>query len=189
MKTSFIKDTIQKTKKFIVDKRKQRMRIAVLEDTIALINAGRLKLNTGSVVNTDAFDYAEEDSQLRPLLNKHFEDGGSCYVCQRGALLLSVVSKYNDFRVCDIEMSGTSSDVILENKTDKRLLEIFDKEQLAMMETAFEGRYNERLLSHDIYQKCIEFRYNLPDEIRLNHSNRSIAILKNAIANKGIFKP
>ncbi|HEX6171370.1 MAG TPA: hypothetical protein VFZ33_16900, partial [Chitinophagaceae bacterium] len=66
----------------------------------------------------------------------------------------------------------------------KRLIPMFSEYQLALMERAFEGTYNSFILSTDdmALADAIYFHYKRPRA-------RLIAILENAISNKGIFKP
>jgi hypothetical protein len=169
---------------------KAEKRIVVLKDALKHIKSGFLRptrgvvVRIGNLLTSDQVENLENnENQLKPILKKALKEK-SCEVCQRGGLLLSLVMRDNSFKVCQLESSGLSTE---DNNTNTRLQDVFSEKQLAMMETAFEKQYNDRLLGFDLYNKCVRFSEGTGFEF--DSEERSIAILKNAIKNGGIFKP
>jgi hypothetical protein len=167
---------------------KAEKRIVVLKDALKQITMGFIKPVCGLVVNEDNIlpKNVDYEMQLQPILKQAMKAGKKCTACQRGTLLLALVGRDNSFRVCDLEASGVATNGGTfndHNRTDKRLTAIFSKQQIAMMETAFEHSFNYEYLGTDLYEKCTDFSGE-PDP-----KKRSIEILKNAIKNGGIFKP
>lgn len=164
-------------------------RLLIMRDTLSLIHAGSLKMETGNVVNVyqlKARGY-DADLDLKSHLQKFFNDKrNECEVCQRGALFLSLVYRDNKFKTLDLAntMSSTAYGQFRCDVIDKRLLDVFDEQQIVMMETAFEGYHNKEYLGEELYLKCVYFADQLTKP-----SQRSIAILENAIAHGGIFTP
>ncbi len=160
-------------------------RMKVLRDAVMLIKAKKFIPSSGFVFSGMQFSHLDE-GQLRPKLKSHLKDS-SCQVCQRGALLCSLVLNDNSFKTRYLlNQSSFSSSLGTEHNSpiDSRLADVFSKEQIALMETAFERDYNQSFLGRDLYSKAVDFglSYDFKEE-------RSLAILNNAIANKGIFKP
>ena len=163
---------------------KREKRIVILKDALRWINTGVLDMTHGIVASIDIPDTAKPEDQLQPVLQEIFKKKGSCSVCQRGAILLSLVARDNDFRVCDLERSGIASE---EGASNNRLEKLFSRKQLAMMETAFEKDHNREFLGEALFQKCLLF--SSFKKFKYSETNRAKAILKNAIKNGGIFKP
>lgn len=172
---------------------KPERRIAILKDALAQVKRGYYISTCGSVWDLDGIlDKKEEKlykgKDLQKVLTLEFLKQNNCEVCQRGALLLSTIRKENSFKVEYIEdlsdVDNGSFDP--ESKGDKRLLKLFSAEQIAMMESAFEGCFfnNEIHTNCHKLSKAIEF-----GELYKEARERQIAILKNAIKNNGIFKP
>jgi hypothetical protein len=158
-------------------------RIKVLKDALSLIKSRSLIATTGSVFSGLAL--YDVKGQLKGYLSKHLSSGKKCTVCQRGALLCSLVLNDNSFKTVDLLDQGPFSSQAgkWNSKIDKRLSKIFSDEQIAMMETAFEVGLNRAFLGEEKYLKAKSFAtYGIAEE-------RAIAILENAIANRGIFKP
>jgi hypothetical protein len=159
-------------------------RMKVLRDAVKLITTKKLVMSTGFVFEGFPLN---QDGQLRPLLNKHLSRKDAiCEVCQRGALLCSLVLNDNAFKTRELVSQGTFSEYGKEQEypTDRRLSDVFSKEQIALMETAFEGEFNRLFLGEELYAKAVEFSSQFQEPYE-----RSLAILNNAIANKGIFNP
>lgn len=195
-------------------KTKQQRRIEILKDAISQIKANKIRANAGQVVSlsydlTNLDTSSNGNTEAKPILEKFFKDKelkNPCDACARGALLLCTVHKENDFILSDFsEVSGKFGE---DNITDQRLLRLFSKTQLALMENAFEctdyitdyihddineGFYdsweenysiNYEILTKSQMRKSLEFGGKYEDE-----NKRLIAIFRNAIKNGGIFKP
>jgi hypothetical protein len=186
---------------------REKLRVKVLKDARKQVLLGVYKPNCGIVVDTEKlgdildvpqvtkdpdsdFSYTvrefEKPTELKPLLVKARKDGklNNCTVCARGSLLLSVVALDNKFKVCTLDSidNGSFED---DSATDRRLARIFTKKQIQLMECAFEEnifRYDD--YGDEAFEKAKDFGGNYSSA-----KNRLIAILDNAIANRGTFKP
>lgn len=105
--------------------------------------------------------------ELQPILLKA---NPVCQVCARGALLLSMVRKFDNY---------SSIDLCIGNENEMRNL--FGSQQIDKMEAAFElwPQNNER---YEPKANAFGEKFRTPGE-------RLIAILKNVIKNNGTFKP
>jgi len=181
---------------------KSQRRIIVIKDALAQIRSNKLIPRRGVVVDfldRSIFD-RERRIDAKPLIEELFKTQVEiCNTCARGALLISTIHKENNFQLCDFEIGGAFDP---DSKTDTRLLELFSERQLAMIEEAFEyGTFeDDQDLEGSIYhynQLTDEFHFT-QEELRMLHEfheqylsdeERLIAILKNMLKNRGIFKP
>jgi hypothetical protein len=155
------------TEKQFSELSKEEKRIVILKDALALIKGGSLKIDACTVLSFPGLHqmkYSTEGFQkdLKSFLETFLKEGGKCTVCERGALLVATVLRDNRFLISDVEEGGTFSEG---SSTDKRLMEIFDANQLALMECELMASGSEE-----------------------NERPKAIQILENAIKNKGIFK-
>lgn len=185
-----MKDWLKSIKYYFLAK--QRVKIA--KDALRHYELGNIQPGTGAVLINDNIA-----GKLRASWGKQFElrgllkSEGQCKVCQRGGLLYAYVYAKNNFKVsCDL--TSSSVDVVGNRQSgtfavdaQRKLEKIFSREQLAAMETAFEGTYNYNLLGRDVFADCLKFR-RCHNSIH-GESTIFVAILKNIIRNKGTFKP
>lgn len=188
-----------KTKKKVVKKTKAERRIEILKDAIKQIKLQKIIASPGEVVDLNDPLLIEDDVykevDAKPRLEMFFKSKKvePCFACARGSLLLCTVHKENDFILSDFNSCGGSFEE--SSTTDKRLMRLFSKQQLILMENAFEvenmqddeedyNGINEDYLSSKLNKASIDFglKYEDPNE-------RLIAIFSNAIKNGGIFKP
>lgn len=177
---------------------KQQRRIAVLRDALKQIELKNTLAVTGRVIDpfdlltNEEFNNEEnEDKQAQDLIKVKFKGkGAKCRCCARGALLLSTINKENTFKICELKEADNGA-FDEESPVDSRLLQLFSKRQILMMENAFETEVlfndrgiNEALLSTKDTNKSLKF-----GKKHKNSSDRLKAILKNCIKNKGIFIP
>lgn len=166
--------------------RKDR-RIEILQDALARLRYRKVEDSHGYVV-TNYLNNIPDDVQLQSEV-KNIEK--NCTVCALGGLFLSAVDKFNHLKKneCDID-SGVfcyhRTPNIKRDTINTTLSKYFSERQLYMMEVAFEISSvsdSYECLGKDLENVCIEFgkRYGDP-------KNRLRAILKNALANDGIFK-
>ena len=164
---------------------KEKQRILILKDALKYIQIGKFKPNTGIVIDLGhkMFQEVRQEDQFQSVLKKFTRSKKQkpCDVCERGALLCALVLRDNKFPISSISGIGTASEP---SENNKRLQEVFEMEQLAMMETAFEGAYNFFLLDFDLHAKCCRFGNKYE-----TYKGKAKAILQNAIKNKGIFTP
>lgn len=167
---------------------KAEKRIVILKDALKHLKADRIRADIGHVlkIQGDICDFKGEE--LQAVLKKQ----KTCTVCVRGGMLFSMVWRLDKFKlgVNTSTLRGTAGEG---SQDDKYLRKIFTINQLMMMERAFEGQYHDRreftyvtgmpYLPNDVADKCKRFCYGRSPHERFE------AILKNAIKNKGIFKP
>ncbi len=182
----------------MTNKKRKESRIAVIKDAIKWIRTGFLRPEEGHVIDVSVLDVPDKKVELQPILKNFFKkktkDASSfksCSVCARGALLLSTVARSNDYCVnLDLVVSKTggynhTKKSKAKSTIDRRLEQIFDGEQLALIECAFEKGMNAEVLSDEQYGKARDFGYQYP----YSDNDRLLAIFKNILKNDGTFKP
>lgn len=162
---------------------KLQKRMLILKDALAQIKLQFLKPAHMGVCDLKYFD-DETGNGAKEILQKFKTENDACYVCARGSLLLAGVMRFNKFSVDDLTTAEHDGSYDEDSITDTKLKSWFSPKQLMMMETAFENSYNDIELGEDLWIRCADFglRYRSP-------KRRLIAILENAIKNKGEFKP
>ena len=171
--------------------KKEQKRVEILKDVLKHIKAQRIVAQCQVIIKYNDIVPKEEEN-VQKILKNMSKKKERCLVCARGALLFSSIWKNNEFYK-KFEIDGWSGDSMLgkgtaEDKTEENgyLEKFFDKNQLAMMETAFEGKFNNSILNSKDWESCNDFNrknYHLDDTERLE------AIIKNAISNRGTFIP
>lgn len=162
----------------------EQKRVAIAKDTLKWLNKGKIRAKRGAVMS---FDGIKKGQNLKEVLCKL---NTPCEVCQRGGLLYSYVRRVNDFKTPAVSDHWSINKPYLSGVADqrssinKKLQEVFPKRQLALIERAFEGTYNEQYLSSDEIDLADIF-YGIYD----SPTERFRAILNNIIKNKGEFKP
>jgi hypothetical protein len=149
---------------------KQQKRITILKDALKWVKSDVLKANTGTVIESPIIYEAEGSAQsafLAMMKNKK-----PCEVCARGALLVSTVIHTNKFDVDQLLDDNGYFDAKCE--VDKKITSVFPESTVRLMEEYFEGQSDAGSDFVELYP---------------NDKQRLIKILKNAIKNKGIFKP
>ncbi len=148
-------------------------RIAIAQDVIAQVRVKRFAATPGTYVRMGAKyeDRITHKDKVEELLEI---EGVQCNVCAKGALFMAHVMKTGNCDMSDANHTGTHSIAY-------RLKGVFDKDQLDMMESAFE---RSPFGSTSNVHAAVKFGkgYNNPDD-------RLIAIMENVIANRGDFKP
>lgn len=172
---------------------KTQQRIILAKDVILQVKAKVANAVEGQYFDVD--DYGDHDFAYEK--NNEFREIVSdvkCEVCAKGALFLSHIVRTNKFSILQsLQQQGHDSII-------NRLAEIFTKNQLDLIETAFEKEVIEdknRTLSYpdsrdkfadviltDIAKAAVKFGKKYRSE-----NNRLIAIMQNIIDNNGTFKP
>jgi hypothetical protein len=164
------------------ERAKQRLAIRVAKDIIAQLDLKSIKPKTGTYVrslwNEDAYEVGKltDSKKQAKLLQK------KCDACALGSMFLSLVKLDNDFDF-DIDIitedngEGCGVFELQEDAMRNRLHDVFSRDQLDLIETAFEtwGHGDARELK---FGK----RYKTP-------AGRLRAICRNIIENEGVFKP
>jgi hypothetical protein len=162
---------------------KSEKRIVILKDALKHLRAERIHADGGFVMRVDDTNYTELQScDLQSLIKAR-----KCTVCQRGALLFAMVYRSDNF-IVDLTKTKLGSNGSFggyhgdDKLIDPFLEKLFSVDQLKLMETAFEGSYWHFGLGSSDSARAFGGRFH-------NNQDRMEAILKNAIKNKGIFKP
>jgi hypothetical protein len=185
-------------------KTKVERRLEVVKDAIKQLALNKLKAETGYIINlpyeNDLLDM-DENTQVQPLLQKLLKESKKpiCKVCARGILLICTINKENNFTGREFQnIRGYRFDS--STTGDKRLLKLFSATQLMLIEEAFEVSVQRE----QQYVYCdYDDPYQLNDGLSVDdakkahrfHSryksdrNRLMAILKNIVTNRGLFKP
>jgi hypothetical protein len=181
--------------------------------TIAKDCLNRLDLNQITAKTSVLFDWDEREHKGEESIQSvcNTDDKFNCSACMKGGLLLSYIGRVNQFNFGEI-----SKDNDIRSREHKKLTELFSKEQLALIEFAFEGRlyinikftkktilkavkfYSENGGVYADYDKdefddmvkdcnAVDF---VPSFCNSNDEDkRMIAICENIIENKGVFIP
>lgn len=162
---------IEKTNKIFKSLSKAEKRMFIAKDVIDSIKAKKLIATPGT--------YVVVNKNYSTLINQDVLCASDtiCNVCGIGALFVSKVKIDNNFN-SEIEGDEEIRDV---------LSTYFSRPQLALIEAAFEG-WEVDYLDDDsdklkLEEKCIKFHNKYKDD-----GDRMIAIMKNIISNKGLFK-
>jgi hypothetical protein len=145
-----------------------KQRIAIAEDALKHIENKILTPATMQLVVHDSISSIRNDKSKD--LKTIFTDMKSCEVCARGGLFVALILKDNKMKLGDLINRGGDA-------VNERLSDVFTLEQIDLMENAFEGFDDDDTASFKFYKKYKTAK------------GRLIAILKNIIKNKGIFKP
>ena len=184
----------------------QQKRILIAKDALQQSIKKKIKIVPGKWVdlhfkNNSMIDYSDSDQSLRELLLS--DKLKPCECCGLGGLFVSCTlfnnkTTYGDVTSGDEEYLGDpiQDDITLSNK----LNEIFTKNQLILIEIAFEG--NDGYFADDLYyhfedtnkpyhgiskslfDKALDFYKKYP-----NDTKRFQAIMRNIIKNNGTFVP
>lgn len=174
---------------------KADQRIAIAKDVILSLRRGQYIAETGRYVNLDEIEIKKDafdvhyDTKLD--IQKTLNKVKMCPVCALGACILSLTRFKNKLKWGDVGMNGAAMD---SPRTKKLFSSLFSPEQLLLIESAFEGynpgsdRIADQLfdfndLTDEQISKVEEFRYRYDEP-----NDRLVAIMKNIIKNKGIFK-
>ncbi len=161
---------------------KAKKRVAIAEDVIASLKAGKFMAAAGNGYVTPQHG----DKRLRELLRsthgesmqKAFEELPPCEVCALGSMLIAGVGRFNNHAVNIDHWVG--DEFALREATTEFLDKYFDDKQLELIEAAFEG--SEELYNGVVYD-FQDWLPNAGDDARLT------AIMRNIIKNEGTFVP
>lgn len=161
-------------------------------------------------------EYDEEDYQaiysdrsIKDILNTSANNVQICESCAKGSLLMTYLGRVNEFTFEDLEQSSGNRQT---DESHQKLLQLFSKEQLTLIETFFEGT---QCIFHDVILKKNEIHayrsevFNRPEYIKISRFPKidiegyvydnsdytdevegkilMIEICKNIIQNKGTF--
>lgn len=149
-------------------------RVAIMEDVLAL-----LKAPNGIQVKQGIYCQISSDESIVDLQDVVINDPSSCTVCGIGAIFLAHAQRFNSIKLIDESYGGIGAD---DTDIIKALAGYFSKDQLRLIETAFEGSVVCGLDSGKYDPMGVEWidKYD-DDRVRLK------AIAQNVIRNKGTF--
>lgn len=165
---------IEKSNKKFNSATKAEKRVMIAQDTIERVKANNLIIKRGNFLESSGLFFANEDASF-----KDFTNSNECTVCAKGALFCSFVGRVN--AVTNLEAIRNNN--WINDKPHQKLLEIFSKQQLDLIETAFEGCSYLKQSTEKQHERAKSYYYKYNDT-----NKRLIAICENIIKNKGTFK-
>lgn len=174
MKTlSMTKNAIRKRNKTFAKLSPEKKRVAVAQDVLDGLTSRKLRATQGLYVGSSRLDKLLVDNQDAQICNL-LPEVNSCKVCARGAIFLSAVMlkdacKASEFVVPAEHADDAFSDIGNESRISTYLNDIFDDEQLDLIENYFEGFDGKRSL------------------VNLSPTKRMRAIMENIVENDGYF--
>lgn len=173
-----------------------QMRIAIAKDVLAQLKLKKLRPEVGWWADDShlggledwAWEKLDETNTTKEGVctintQDYSKNVKSCRVCALGAIFMGISNLYG------INITGADPDMynVFEDLSKSPLKEYFSKDQLQLMECAFEGGGG----AHDIYTIdkkvrgfALAFHYAFDSD-----KDRLKAIMENIIKNKGTFKP
>lgn len=162
---------------------KKRKIVLLAKDVIERIKLKQLKATAGVTCRLEDKRGVKAEDSIKEILPKI----KNCECCAKGALFLGYIGRVNEMTVGEIEdeTSHNSSEM-------KKLLKIFDENQLSLIETAFEGHQVVNIdskkewieIKEDVLDKAVQYFYDYPSSTK-----RLVAICENLIKNQGTFIP
>lgn len=164
-----------------------KQRITIAQDVLAQTAARRFVASFGTyleVKGENAYDIESKigDSDVHEPLDRTLA-GAKCEVCGIGSLFVAAIDRAN--QCMTDEMSSIDDSGFMRDYLNKW----FDRDQLAMIETAFEGRLiNED--DTDLEYSSPEIERSIAFTSRLSDATARLKkIMKNIVDNRGKFVP
>lgn len=174
------------SKQHDIDKltKKQQERVEVLKDAIKQLQVKSIIAKAhNTFIDLDGTHkdrirnlsiVLDDDYEFNAFMDKIITPKNPCTVCAKGAIVLSAIRKFNN---CSVEDARS-----LEYGVSARAHNILGQKNADLIEQYFENKYDK--LHYDSTKKIDRWAKRYP-----NDKDRLIAIFKNAIKNKGTFKP
>jgi hypothetical protein len=194
--------TVAKRKKVVAKKNKafRRMtaaqkRVAIARDVIAAVQSQKILALSGTYVKHSGIDFncVHEETSLQDLLKQN--EGRCCEACAVGSILICAAKRFNKVSVGDVVDFGyadrSEAGIGLgDRKCFVKFLEkYFSKEQLVLIEAAFERKLTGLSLVYSEFTKSEEFQRSVQKYQDKSLSEALVAIMRNIIRNKGTFVP
>lgn len=168
------------------------MKVAIAQDIIARLDSGQYIAGKDLYVWSPVLDgfHHEWDDDLQNHMEEFDEE--PCQVCAIGAALISRARLFDSVNVQKVFKTSlffyNDNQVVDANVSELRsnLDEIFGREQVALLEAAYELRrwYNDFDIDEQLVQDAISFGMRYDDR-----RERLRAVWQNVIDNDGIFTP
>ncbi len=182
---------IARRNKLFKGKTNPQKRVLIAKDVIDQIEAEKIRATSGTFCDVYFGGDPNDDESIQELVLK---EDVHCNACALGALMMSTTLFNNKETVGDLQnhfedLGGAIEDDV---KFGNKFNEIFSKQQLRLIETAFErggGAYDsydfdESKKSEKQFNKAVDFGNSYE-----NNEQCLIAIMRNIIKNKGLFVP
>ena len=173
---------------------KAEKRVSIMRDVLKQIKLNKVCPAVGRYFEVTRINPVKEGESLQKVMkSKTFP---TCDVCMIGAAFYSSVSKYNQYKLSEDDLSGwgdsTHLSSIGEDAMRPFLRKFFTRRQLTLIESAFEksdmfaGDNGEIVTDSfmELIEKAVEFGEEYNDS-----STRMKAIANNIIKNGGTFRP
>jgi hypothetical protein len=163
-------------------------RVTIARDVLLQLEAKRLVPSFGNYLRIDEDDFIDalDDDGVREVLAEN-----QCHACGIGSLFVAAVDRVNECTVGDMEGELNNSTFMV-----KYLSEWFERDQLIMIESAFEGHFiSAHSNSNDSFEDVPpDFQKSVKRAIsftrRLNTAaGRLRKIMTNIVENRGTFIP
>lgn len=176
--------------KDMTERQKRTVRIKVARDVLKQIRANfyHPRYGTYAVLELDS-DKTEWDETLdhRKELKAQLRKVEFCVVCGIGATFMSLVRLYNHYKPtrCEARHGGLCDD-----RMRVALKQVFSREQIALIETAFEGMQIDSVrINPALRRRAVLFRGSL-EGMSLERPEAVLRrIMRNIIRNRGTFVP
>lgn len=155
-------------------------RVIIAKDCLSRIRIGQIAPVTGSFCEVEYGNFAkkednEEDyeeiyakTSIKDILNTTADNTVVCESCAKGSLLMTYLGRVNDFTFNDLEHASGNRQT---DESHEKLLQIFSKEQLTLIETFFEGT---QCIFHDVNLRRDEIDayrneiFNRPENVKVS---------------------
>ncbi len=160
-------------------------RVVIAKDCLARIEIKQIVPNFQRFCRINSL-YDAENISIKETINTVNKE--ICTACAKGSLFMSYVGRVNNYQFSEID-GGNGVD----DSEHVKLLELFSLEQLALIETVFEG---DQYIHKDETHEYIRLDFEKIKAFRIEHNNvfeeskstqLLIAICENMIANNGTF--
>src|SRR5688572_19550646 len=131
-----IKKTTTKSK--WADMSKAQKRVAVARDVLKQLKIGKYNAEEGTWAEVFMAKEFDEKKAIGCELQSFVKKAESCTVCGLGAVFVSLVRIDDRFKIRDGDVGYQRNFVLGDDTLIKRLKAIFSREQLSMIEAAFE---------------------------------------------------
>ncbi len=167
-------------------------RVAVLRDAISQLKKKVYEANQGCFIGSQMIDLMEHkkhiavdllglqktrEFQFKDVLPSVLNEVSVCEVCAKGAIVISAIAKFNNYSLAEVDK--------LDDKASTNARILFGKENADKMENYFEGWK----AKEEVRSKKDGFLLEAWEDLYEDPHQRLIEIFKNALDNKGIFKP
>jgi hypothetical protein len=162
-------------------------RVAIAHDVIEQLRLEKIYATQGTYLNAPAGNAVLESNAAETF------GSAACQACAIGSLLACAIGAQDSVTLSDVNaIVGLRSIEMAGSDAFRYLERYFDKEQMVMIETAFEGD----LISDDVFEisrqsehECVDFHDYYRDEDGVDETRLLTAIMQNIINNNGTFVP